>query len=121
MMAYGCLNGGTLSGKYRGGAKPEGSRHTLYPKFQARYHSPKAQEATAEYCAIAEKHGLTPTELALAWANGRFYMGAVIIGATSVAQLEECVRACCEAEVPKEALAAVEGVHLQNRNPNVQD
>lgn len=34
--AYGCLNGGTLSGKYLDSAKPDGARHTLFPKFQSR-------------------------------------------------------------------------------------
>lgn len=43
-------------------------------------------QAAKEYAAIAEKHGVTPTQLALAWAYGRFYMGAVIIGATTMEQ-----------------------------------
>ena len=38
------------------------------------------------YAEVAERHGLTPAQLALAWAAGREYMGAVVIGATSLAQ-----------------------------------
>lgn len=31
LLAYGCLAGGTLTGKYAGAAKPDKGRHTLYP------------------------------------------------------------------------------------------
>ena len=120
LLAYGALNGGTLSGKYFDGAKPPASRHTLFPNFQSRYTCPASMAAAEEYAAIAEAHGLTPAALALAWAFSRFYMGAVIIGATSLAQLEENV-AAASVELPKEVLEAIDKVHMKNRNPNVRD
>lgn len=52
-----------------------------------RYHSERSLQATADYAVIADKHGMTPTQLALGWAYGRFYMGAVIIGATTLEQV----------------------------------
>ena len=120
LLAYGPLNGGTLSGKYAGGARPEGARHVLFPQFQGRYWSPRALEAADEYAAIAAKHGLTPAQLALGWAYSRFYMGAVIIGATTLEQLEENVKAA-EVTLPAEALKAIDAVHMRIRNPNLRD
>ncbi len=38
----------------------------------ARYQKSLAREAVAEYVAVAKKHGLTPTQLALAWCNSRW-------------------------------------------------
>ena len=120
LLAYGSLNGGTLSGKYAGSAKPEGARHTLFAGFQSRYHCEASLAAAAQYAAIAAKAGVSPATLALAWAYSRFYMGAVIIGATSLPQLEENVKAC-EVELSKETLAAIDAVHVRMRNPNVRD
>lgn len=31
LLAYGCLAGGTLTGKYQGGQRPAGARHTEFP------------------------------------------------------------------------------------------
>ena len=63
-----------LSGKYAGGARPAAARHTLFPGFQQRYLCEGSQAAAAEYALIAQKHGLSPATLALAWAFSRFYM-----------------------------------------------
>ncbi len=53
-----------------------------------RYISELTKAATTEYIALAKKKGITPTTLALAWCYNRWYMGSVIIGATSLAQLK---------------------------------
>jgi aryl-alcohol dehydrogenase-like predicted oxidoreductase len=37
----------------------------------ARYNKSLTKEAVGEYAAVAKKHGLTPTEMALAWCNSR--------------------------------------------------
>jgi aryl-alcohol dehydrogenase-like predicted oxidoreductase len=120
LLAYGALNGGMLSGKYAGGQKPEGARHTLFANFQARYTFAKSLAASEKYSAIAKEAGLTPAQLALAWAYSRHYMASVIIGATKQEQLLECVMAA-EIELSKATLAAIEAVHMDHRNPNLRD
>lgn len=120
LLAYGSLAGGTLAGKYSNGERPPGGRHSLFPKFQPRYWCPRSIEAADAYGAIAAKHGLTSAQLALAWAYSRFYMGAVIIGATSIPQLEENIKAC-EVELSAEVIAEIDAVHTRLRNPNVRD
>ena len=47
----------------------------------------------SEYAAVATKHGLTPSELALAWCHSRWFVASTIIGATSLSQLKENIGA----------------------------
>lgn len=120
LLAYGALNGGTLSGKYIDGAKPSGARHVAFPGFQGRYLAPRSLRASEKYAALARAHGLTPAELALAWAFSRHYMASVIIGATSMEQLlENC--GASDIVLSKEVLAAIGAIHLECRNPNAKN
>lgn len=120
LIAYGCLAGGGLSGKYLGGALPAGGRHTLWPAFQPRYVLGRAAEATKDYAALAEKKGISCTTLALAWAASRPFMASVIIGATNLAQLEETVDACLT-RLDEETLAEVDALFLQHGNASLTD
>lgn len=117
LLAYGPLAGGTLSGKYLDGKKPEKSRHVVYEVFQRRYHAPLSMEATAEYAALAKSKGLSPTQLALAWCASRWYMGSVIIGATTLEQLKENFDAF-DITLDEETLKAIDEIHQRRRNPN---
>uniref|UniRef100_A0A7R9SV01 NADP-dependent oxidoreductase domain-containing protein n=1 Tax=Polyblepharides amylifera TaxID=1486889 RepID=A0A7R9SV01_9CHLO len=121
LIPYGCLAGGTLSGKYANGATPEGARHTRWPDFQARYICPLVQEAAKEYAVIAEKYGITQAQLALGWARSRWYCTSTIIGATSLKQLEENLSVYEMDMLSEPCLAEIDQVHLKFRNPNVQD
>ena len=47
-----------------------------------------ARDAVTEYVTLAEKYGLTPSELALAWCDSRWFVTSTIIGATSLDQLK---------------------------------
>jgi len=47
----------------------------------------RAYEAVDAYVAVAEKHGLDPTQMALAWCETRPFMCSVIFGCTTQAQL----------------------------------
>ncbi|EKX34216.1 hypothetical protein GUITHDRAFT_80744 [Guillardia theta CCMP2712] len=88
LLAYGPLAGGTLSGKYSTGLWDlSSSRHTLFPLFQPRYHAKNAIEFAKQHADIAAKYGITSSQLALAWAAAREYMGSVIIGATTMDQV----------------------------------
>ena len=88
LLAYSPLAFGVLSGKYRHGQKPEGARLTLFERFQ-RYSKPKAAEAVERYAAIAEAAGLSLATLSLAFVNQRAFVAANIIGATTMAQLND--------------------------------
>ena len=110
LLAYSPLAMGALSGKYLNGARPEGRRLTLFPDYFPRYLKPRALEETAKYVAVAEKHGLDPAEMALAFVNDRPFLTSNIIGATSVEQLASCIRSA-ELTLSEEVLAEIEALH----------
>jgi len=119
LLAYSPLAMGLLSGKYRGGAQPAGTRLTKFPNFGERYRRPEVIAAAEAYCVVAERHGLTPTALALAFVRSRFFVASTILGATSVAQLEELSRSF-ELELSAECLADIEQVHRRYTSPAAQ-
>ena len=115
LLAYSPLAFGVLSGKYRHGAKPEGSRLALFERFQ-RYTKPKAAEAVERYAAIAEAAGLTLTELSLDFVSQQAFVASNIIGATTMAQLQENI-ATAEVVLSEEIVAAINEVHAEISNP----
>ncbi|MFI8621479.1 MULTISPECIES: aldo/keto reductase [Marinomonas] len=88
-LPWSALAAGALTGKYIGGARPEGSRWAYAQRHGLFRDTPLVEEAVKGYMAVAEKHNLTPAQLALAWCNQVDGVTATIIGATSLAQLKE--------------------------------
>ncbi|MDA0423775.1 aldo/keto reductase, partial [Stutzerimonas frequens] len=70
LLAYSPLGFGVLSGKYAGGARPEGSRLALFPEYQ-RYLTAQGQAATRCYLDLAAEFALDPAQMALAYVNSR--------------------------------------------------
>ena len=87
LLAFSPLAAGLLSGKYQGGVVPEGSRMSRTPALGGR-RTDRAFEAVAAYLDVAERHGLDPCAMALAWARSRPVPTIPILGATSLDQLE---------------------------------
>ncbi|WP_407049527.1 aldo/keto reductase [Methyloraptor flagellatus] len=115
LLAYSPLAQGYLTGKYRDGALPAGARKTLFNRLQ-RYEKPGSQEAIAAYCDLAAELGLTPTALALAFVTSRPFVTSNIIGATSMAQLEENL-ATLDVKITPEIEARIDAIHLRWTNP----
>jgi aryl-alcohol dehydrogenase-like predicted oxidoreductase len=59
---------------------------------------------------------MTLVELALGYVNSRWFVGASIIGATSMAQLTEDI-AAAQCELRPDALAAIAAVQVNFPNP----
>ncbi|MGY3568840.1 NADP(H)-dependent aldo-keto reductase [Vibrio paucivorans] len=87
LLAYSPLAFGCLSGKYLDGARPEGARCSLFERF-SRYFTPQGIKATQAYVDVANKHGLDPAQMALAFVNQRPFVASNIIGATTMEQLK---------------------------------
>ncbi|EKN3362424.1 NADP(H)-dependent aldo-keto reductase [Yersinia ruckeri] len=87
LLAYSSLAFGTLSGKYLNGAKPADARNTLFSRF-THYSSPQAQLAIAEYVVLAQKHGLHPAQMALAFVRQQPFVASTLLGATTLPQLQ---------------------------------
>jgi aryl-alcohol dehydrogenase-like predicted oxidoreductase len=110
LLPYSPLNMGALSGKYLGGARPEGARFTLYDRNQARYIPPRAEEATKRYVQVARDNGLDPAQMALAFAISRDFVTSVIIGTTSVEQMKMNIDAA-DVALSDKVLAEIAVVH----------
>ncbi|CAM1374012.1 putative oxidoreductase, NADP(H)-dependent aldo-keto reductase [Tenacibaculum litopenaei] len=115
LLAYSPLAFGVLSGKYVGGKTPEGARVTLFPRFN-RYSSAQSEKAVIAYQEIAEKHGLTLAQLALAYVNQLPFVTSNIIGATKMDQLKENINSI-HIELSDEVLLEIEQVHQMMPNP----
>ena len=109
LLAYAPLAAGTLTGKYLNDQWPEGARRTLWPDNR-RYQGPQADAATAAYVKLARDQGLDPAELALSFCLSRRFMTSVIIGATSMDQLNTDIGAA-KVSLNAETLQALEGIH----------
>tara|TARA_B100000678_G_scaffold14874_2_gene11728 strand:+ start:1846 stop:2892 length:1047 start_codon:yes stop_codon:yes gene_type:complete len=92
LLAYSPLAQGYLTGKYRNGALPEGSRKQLFERLQ-RYEKPHADDAIHSYVDYAEEIGVDPAALALRFCDTRPFMASTIIGATTMDQLKVCIDA----------------------------
>ncbi len=107
LLSYSPLAGGALSGKYLNGACPTGSRMALFPGYFSRYSSATAQRALEAYAALAQEHGLSLTQMALAFVNQQPFNASTLIGATTMAQLEENL-ASASVVLSPELLAAID-------------
>ncbi|CAK0796582.1 unnamed protein product [Prorocentrum cordatum] len=125
---YGVLCGGVLTGKYfdksefatKDPDRPLAEcRHRSRSDFQPRYGMPAAMKATEKYMALAKKYGLTPAELAIAFALRQPCNTCVISGTTTVRQVEEWVGASKIESLPEELLLEIDGVHEECRNPSM--
>ena len=115
LLAYSPLGFGRLTGKYRGGHNLDKARLTVFPNM-ARYNSDQSIEATERYYQIAQNHGISLTQMALAFVNQQPFLTSNIIGATNLDQLQENIGSI-ELSLSKELLKEIEAVHSQIPNP----
>lgn len=113
-LPYSPLGFGQLTGKYLDGYPPN-ARVTLFPNY-SRYHNENSFEATRRYKKIADDHGLSLTQMSLAFVNTRPFVTANIIGATSIKQLEENIGSI-DVKLSAEVLKGIEEVHSAIPNP----
>ena len=115
LLAYSPLAFGWLSGKYLADPQAKG-RVTLFQGFGQRYNKPNVPAATQEYVRIAREAGLNPAQMALAFARTRWFTTSVILGATSLQQLNENLDSA-EVTLAGEVLEQIEAVHKLYPNP----
>ncbi len=115
LLAYSPLGGGTLTGKYVGGALPAGTRRAIDSR-KSRYKRPREDETVTAYTDIAKRHGLDPAQMALAFVNRQPHVTSNIIGATSMEQLKSNI-ASADVNLTGEVLAEINAVHDKSPNP----
>lgn len=88
LLCYSPLATGLLTGKYRDGACPEGSRMSIGNASLGARATPRAHAAVEAYMELAASHDLDPVHMALAFCRSRPFMTSTICGATTTAQLQ---------------------------------
>lgn len=115
LLAYSPLGFGLLSGKFHKKTDTPNDRINQF-KNLARYNSSLSWAATEKYLSLAEKHGLSLVELALAFVTQQPFTTSNIIGATTMEQLKENIKTS-NLVLSKDILKEIEAIHVQIPNP----
>ena len=115
LLAYSPLAFGHLSGKYIENPEAKG-RVTLFRGYAQRYTKPNVQAACEAYSMLARAHGYSPAALALSYVMHRWCVASTIIGATSMAQLQENIGAY-QVKLSPEMIKEIDLIHLRFTNP----
>jgi aryl-alcohol dehydrogenase-like predicted oxidoreductase len=123
LLAYSPLAGGVLSGKYLEGAFPDGARFSLYRQDPARgqtmmkrFVNPHTLESTALFMELANECGMSIAAFAIAWTLTKDFVGSSLVGATTVAQIEENLKAG-DASIPADILGECDRISKKIRYP----
>lgn len=114
LLSYSPLGFGMLTGKYLKEI-PKNSRVDLFPNYN-RYMTENCYKATRLYNEIAKKHGMSLTQMSLAFVNQQPFITSTIVGATSVDQLKENIDSI-HLTLSDEVLEEINQVHAQISNP----
>ena len=104
-LAYSPLASGYLSGKYRNGNFPKGSRMERDFDFWTRYRKPNVDKVVEEYFKISKKYDLDISQMSIKFCEVQDFITSVIIGATTMEQLKtniESVKVKLDENVIKE-------------------
>jgi aryl-alcohol dehydrogenase-like predicted oxidoreductase len=122
LLAYSPLGVGLLTGKYDvsgtvGPDAPKGARISSFESVRKqRWGRPESLAAARRYNALAREHGLSPTQMALAFCYTNWRVASTIIGVTRMAQLEECLDVWGTTLAP-ELLAQIDAIRWELRDP----
>ncbi|WP_417684323.1 aldo/keto reductase [Roseibium sp.] len=92
VISYSPVGGGLLSGKFRPGDKPSGTRLSENAMYAARYGETWVYEVAEKFTVFADKLGVHPVSLAVSWVAGHPGITAPIIGARNPEQLAPALK-----------------------------
>lgn len=118
LLAYSPLGFGLLTGKYdETGLDGDHGRMALFESMRKqRWGRPDSLAAARRYNTLAREHGLTPSQLALAFCYRNWRVASTIIGVTSLAQLDECLDAW-SVQLSTELQAVIDAIRWEARDP----
>lgn len=90
VIPYNPLAGGVLTGKYkRGEPLPDNTRLSDSEAYRHRYYTDRTFDIVEGFVKAAAEHGVTPAQLSLAWVLAEPRISSPIIGARTLAQLND--------------------------------
>ena len=116
LLAYSPLACGYLSGKYRNGNLPDGSRMKLFGDNFLRYNTQNSTKAIDEYYNIAKDNNLDFSQMSLKFCELQNFMTSVIIGATNMEQLKTDIESV-NVSLSNEVINKINKVQKKYPNP----
>ena len=115
-LSYSPLASGYLSGKYRNGAMPKGSRIERDYEFWGRYRKPQSENAVEEYYQISKKYNLDMSQMSIKFCEIQDFMTSVIIGATTMDQLKTNIESV-KVNLHKDVINEINSIQRKYPNP----
>ncbi|GGE29721.1 NADP-dependent oxidoreductase [Primorskyibacter flagellatus] len=115
LIASAPLASGLLTGKYQDRVIPNGSRMERMPDLNGRA-GDRAFTAVDGYLEVAQKHGLDPVRMALAWVMSRPFVASAVFGASSTDQIRHILDGA-DTVLTDEVLADIEDVYRDRARP----
>ncbi|WP_298286845.1 aldo/keto reductase [Novosphingobium sp.] len=116
LIPYSPIAGGVLSGKYNGGARPEGARFSRYLEMEGRqaqmgrrFVNERTLEAAERFMAVAAEAGLDPVTMAVAWSKQHDFVASTIVGVGAEEQLD-AILAAADMVLPDDVMKAINTV-----------
>ena len=116
-IVYNPLAGGLLTGKHRQDFVIPGTRFDNNPLYQGRYWHTQYFNAVNKLREIAQAAGRSLVSLSLNWLLHHTVSDVVILGASSMAQLNENLAACEEGPLAEDVVRACDQVWQELRGP----
>lgn len=114
---YNPLAGGLLTGKHRESVIPEGSRFDSNRMYQERYWNGRTFHAVERLKEIARDADRSLISLSLGWLLHHTASDVVILGASSVEQLNENLQMSSDGPLPEDVVCACDDVWHEFRGP----
>jgi len=123
LIPYSPLGGGVLTGKYQGGAWPEGARFTKYKDMAARQ-APMARRyvneltlaSTDRWIGLAREIGMSVTTFATMWSKQHDFVASTIVGVTHEDQLPDIFKAA-DLTLDAEMMKKIDKISKEIRYP----
>ena len=123
LIPYSPIGGGVLSGKYQGGARPDGARFSRYLAMEGRqaamgrrFVNEQSLASTERFMAIAAEAGMSPVTMAVAWSKQHDFVASTIVGVSKQDQVAE-ILAAADLVLPGDVMKAIDKVSREIRYP----
>jgi aryl-alcohol dehydrogenase-like predicted oxidoreductase len=123
LIPFSPIGGGVLSGKYQGGAWPEGARFSSYRNLEQRqqqmtrrFVNDRSLGSTERFMAISAEAGMSPVTMAVAWSKQHDFVASTIVGVGAEGQLPE-ILAAADLVLPADMMKAIDAVSREIRYP----
>lgn len=123
LIPYSPIGGGVLTGKYAGGARPEGARFSRYLAMEGRqaamgrrFVNDKSIASTERFAAIAAEAGMSAATMAVAWSKQHDFVASTIVGVSREEHLPD-IFAAADLVLPGDVMKAIDKVSREIMYP----